>query len=51
MGSMLRALKALMAVALAAAIGILPSCSTMGGGGGMKYLVAPPTVASSSADA
>ncbi len=51
MGSMLRTLKALIAVVLASAIGILPSCSTMGGGGGMKYLVAPPTAAATPADA
>lgn len=35
-------LKWFAAVALAFAVGILPSCGTMGGGG-MKYLVDPPS--------
>ena len=40
MRQMLRRLMALVALVLAAAIGIVPACGTMGGGG-MKYLIDP----------
>ncbi len=38
----MRTLKWLISVALAWALGSLPACGTMGGGG-MKYLVEPPS--------
>jgi hypothetical protein len=41
MTSILRGLKILVAIVLTYAVGTLPSCSTMGGGGGMKYLIDP----------
>jgi hypothetical protein len=35
-------LKTLIIVVLASLIGTVASCGTMGGGGGMRYLVEPP---------
>jgi len=40
MRSMLRRLKILVAIALAALVGTVPACGSMGGGG-MKYLIDP----------
>ena len=40
MDSMLRRVKILAAIALAAMVGTIPACGTMGGGG-MKYLIDP----------
>jgi hypothetical protein len=40
MKSMLRKLKMLAAIALASAVGTIPACGSMGGGG-MKYLIDP----------
>jgi len=37
----LRRLKMLVAFVLGIAVGSLPACGTMGGGGGMKYLIDP----------
>ena len=42
----MRTLKTLVAVLLASLIGTVSSCGTMGGGGGMRYLVEPPVDAS-----
>lgn len=42
----MRTLKTLVAVLLASVIGTVASCGTMGGGGGMRYLVEPPPTAS-----
>ena len=42
MNKMLRRLRAIVAVVLTCAISSLPSCASMGGGGGMHYLVGPP---------
>jgi len=39
-----RSMKWLVSLALACVVGSLPGCGTMGGGG-MKYLVDPPSVA------
>jgi hypothetical protein len=44
MRTIMRMLKSVLILALPWAIGSLPSCGTMGGGG-MKYLVDPPSVA------
>jgi hypothetical protein len=44
MDATLRSLRALIAIALACAATMLPACGTMGGGG-MKYLAEPPSVA------
>ena len=44
MRTMRRCFKMLVGLALAYAVGSLPSCGTMGGGG-MKYLVDPPPAA------
>jgi hypothetical protein len=41
MRSILRRLMVMVAIVLAFAAGTLPACGTMGGGGGMKYLVDP----------
>ena len=41
MKSMLRRIKMLAAIALAAMVGTVPACGSMGGGGGMKYLIDP----------
>ena len=38
MTSILRGLRVLVAVVLASAVGSLPACGTMGGGGGMMHL-------------
>ncbi|MHB8495899.1 MAG: hypothetical protein ACYC9Z_17910 [Casimicrobiaceae bacterium] len=43
MSEMLRKLRAIVAVVLTCAVSSLPSCATMGGGGGMHYLVNPPS--------
>ena len=43
-----RTLRWLAAAVLASMVGIVPSCGTMGGGG-MKYLVDPPSSAAESA--
>lgn len=42
MNNMLRKLRAIVAVGVTCAISSLPSCASMGGGGGMHYLVGPP---------
>ena len=34
------------ALALASMVGTIPACGTMGGGGGMKYLIDSPAAAS-----
>ncbi len=34
------------ALLFAGLVGTIPACGTMGGGGGMKYLVDPPAAAS-----
>jgi hypothetical protein len=44
MGAISRTFRYLMAVVLACAVGSVPSCGTMGGGG-MKYLAEPPPAA------
>ena len=44
----MRTLKTLVAVLLASVIGTVASCGTMGGGGGMRYLVEPPVDAPTS---
>ena len=44
MGEIFRTMRRLVAVVLTCAIGILPSCGTMGGGG-MRYLVPDSTPA------
>jgi hypothetical protein len=41
MNSMLRRIKTLVAIVLAAMVGTVPACGSMGGGGGMKYLIDP----------
>jgi len=41
MSRMWRSFRMVVAVALAFAVGSLPACGTMGGGGGMKYFVEP----------
>jgi hypothetical protein len=41
MKSMLRRIGIVAALVLAALAGTVPSCGTMGGGGGMKYLIDP----------
>ena len=41
MNEMLRKLRAIVAAVLTCAVGTLPSCASMGGGGGMHYLVDP----------
>lgn len=41
MTRMLRGLKMLVAFVLGIFVGTLPACGTMGGGGGMKYLIDP----------
>lgn len=41
MNSMWRGLKLLVAFVLGVVVGTLPACGTMGGGGGMKYLIDP----------
>lgn len=51
MNSILRGLKVLVAIVLASAVGTLPACGTMGGGGGMKYLIDPLPEFSIGADA
>lgn len=47
MRGILRAFRWIAAMALAGAVGIVPACGTMGGGGGMKYLIEPATASSS----
>ena len=44
MDATLRRVRALIAIALACAATTVPACGTMGGGG-MKYLLGPPSVA------
>ena len=41
MRSILRGVLMLVAIVLAFAVGTLPACGTMGGSGGMKYLIDP----------
>jgi len=41
MRSLLRALRWVVAMALASSVSIIPACGTMGGGGGMHYLTDP----------
>ena len=41
----MRTFKAIVVALLASLIGTVASCSTMGGGGGMRYLVDPPSFA------
>ena len=41
MRNILRAIRWVVATALAGAVSIVPACGTMGGGGGMHYLTDP----------
>ena len=44
MDTLLRKLRALVAIVLAAWVTTLPACGSMGGGGGMKYLIEPTSI-------
>jgi hypothetical protein len=47
----MRTFKAIVVALLASLIGTVASCSTMGGGGGMRYLVDPPSFAAEAIEA
>jgi hypothetical protein len=46
----MQTLKAIIVAVLASLIGTVASCSTMGGGGGMRYLVDPVPVTSAAVE-